>query len=76
MATGELGPDAEIRALAARFCRSTDSVLARGYPEALAGARDAGGNPFKGVYAVSWPDVRPWLADRFAGAPPVGNCEP
>jgi hypothetical protein len=41
----------------------------------MPGARDDGGNPYKGVYVVSWPDVRPWIADRFAGAAPVGNCD-
>jgi secretory lipase len=76
MATGELGPDVGMQTVAARFCRSSDAVLVRGYPAAMAGARDIGGTPSRGVYVVSWPDERQWLADRFAGAPPVGNCEP
>jgi hypothetical protein len=75
MATGEVGPDADIRELAARFCRGNDAVLLRGYPAAVAGTRDEGKDPYLGVYVVSWSDVRPWLADRFAGAPPVGNCD-
>jgi hypothetical protein len=61
--------------VAARFCRGNDAVLLRGYPLAMLGARDEDKDPYQGVYVVSWPDVRPWLADRFAGAPPVGNCE-
>jgi hypothetical protein len=76
MATGELGPDADMRRVAARFCRGNESVLLHGYPEAKAGARDLDNDPYQGVYVVSWPDVRPWLADRFAGGPPVGNCQP
>jgi hypothetical protein len=76
MATGDLGPDAGMRGVAARFCRGNDAVLLRGYPTAMPGARDDGGNTYRGVYVTSWPDVRPWLADRFAGAQPVGNCEP
>ena len=69
---GGLGPGCRV---ALRFCRGSDAVLLRGYPEAMAGARDEGRNPYEGVYVTSWPDVRPWLADRFAGAPPVGNCD-
>jgi hypothetical protein len=75
MATGELGPDAGMRALAERFCRGNDAVLVRGYPEAMSGPRDDGRNPYKGVYVVGWPDERGWLADRFAGVAPVGNCD-
>lgn len=75
MATGDLGPDADMRAVAARFCRGNDAILLRGYPKAMPGARDDGGNTYKGVYVISWPDVRPWLADRFAGAAAVGNCD-
>jgi hypothetical protein len=76
MATGELGQNVGIQEVAARFCRGSDAVLLRGYPEAMAGPRDNGGSPSSGVYVVSWPDERQWLADRFAGAPPIGNCEP
>jgi hypothetical protein len=75
MATGDLGPDTDMRAVAARFCRGNDAILLRGYPKAMPGARDDGGNTYKGVYVISWPDVRPWLADRFAGAAAVGNCD-
>ena len=32
-------------------------------------------HPQCGVYVVSWPDERQWLADRFAGVPPIGNCD-
>jgi pimeloyl-ACP methyl ester carboxylesterase len=74
-ATGDGRPGAEMRDVAARFCRGNAAVLFRGYPNAMPGARDDGGNPYKGVYVVSWPDVRPWIADRFAGAAPVGNCD-
>ncbi|HEY3163814.1 MAG TPA: lipase family protein [Candidatus Limnocylindrales bacterium] len=73
--TGEVGPDSDMRRVAARFCRGNEAVLLRGYPEAMIGARDAGRDPAQGVYIVSWPDVRSWLADRFAGAPPIGNCD-
>ena len=76
MATGELGQNVGMQEVAARFCRGSDAVLLRGYPEAMAGPRDIGGSPSRGVYVVSWPDERQWLADRFASAPPVGNCEP
>ena len=75
MATGELSPAADMRRVSALFCRGNEAVLLRGYPEAMIGARDAGGDPGQGVYVVSWPDVRSWLADRFAGAPPIGNCD-
>jgi hypothetical protein len=75
MATGLLGPDAGIRGVAARFCRGNEAVLLRGYPEAMPGARDDGGNTYKGVYVIGWPDERNWLAERFAGAAPVGNCD-
>jgi hypothetical protein len=75
MLTGDGGPGADIRGVAARFCRGNDAVLFRGYPTAMAGARDVDGDPYEGVFAISWPDVRPWIADRFAGAAPVGNCD-
>ena len=75
MATGELSADTVTRGLAARFCRGSDAVLLRGYPEAIAGPRDDGRNPYRGVYVVGWPDARQWLVDRFGGAAPVGNCD-
>lgn len=75
VATGDLVPDVGMRLVAARFCRGNDAVLLRGYPEAMAGPRDNGGTPNRGVYVVSWPDERQWLADRFAGVPPIGNCD-
>jgi Secretory lipase len=75
MATGDLGPDASMRGVAARFCRGSDAVLLHGYPDAMPGARDQGHRPDQGVWVVAWPDERVWLADRFAGAEPVGNCD-
>jgi pimeloyl-ACP methyl ester carboxylesterase len=75
IATGELAPGAGMSEVAARFCRDNDAVLLRGYPEAMPGARDDGGNTYKGVYVIGWPDERGWLVERFAGAAPVGNCD-
>jgi hypothetical protein len=75
LATGTLEPGAtDLRAAAARFCRGNDAVLFRDYPTALVGARDVGGDPYRGVYVVSWPDTGPWIADRFAGVAATGNC--
>jgi hypothetical protein len=74
MATGKLEKDAGLRGLAARFCRGNNAVLLHDYPAAQVGARDMGHDPLQGVFVVSWPDARRWIADRFAGTVPVGNC--
>jgi len=74
MATGDLEPDTDLRGIAARFCRGNDAVLLHDYPAAQVGARDAGNDPRQGVFVVGWPDARQWMADRFAGVAPPGNC--
>ena len=74
VATGDLASNPEMQAEAASFCRENGAVLVRGYPKALPGARDLGGNAYRGVWAVAWPDVSPWIEDRFAGIRAVGNC--
>jgi hypothetical protein len=73
--TGDLASNPAMQAEAVAFCRGNDAVLVRGYPNAMPGARDRGGIPYRGVWVVAWPDVGPWIADRFAGAAPPGNCD-
>jgi Secretory lipase len=72
--TGDLVSNPAMKAQAAAFCRGNDAVLLRGYPNAMRDARDHGGDPYRGVWVVAWPDVSQWIADRFAGAAPPGNC--
>ena len=69
-----LEEDAAMSRAAVRSCRGNEAVLLRGYSSAMPGPRDQGGTPNRGVYVIGWPDERGWLAHRFTGAPPVGNC--
>ena len=75
IATGDLASNPAMQAEAASFCRGNDAVLVRGYPNAMPAARDRGGNPYRGVWVVAWPDISQWIADRFLGASPPGNCD-
>jgi hypothetical protein len=74
LATGEPKPDSDQFRAAERLCATSDDVLLLTYPQAMEGARDLGNDPYMGVYVVSWPDARPWIADRFAGVRAPGNC--
>jgi hypothetical protein len=75
MASGPLESAANLDATAALFCHGNDAILLRAYPEAHIDARDVGKDPRQGVFVIGWPDMRPWIEDRFAGVPATGNCD-
>lgn len=55
---------ADIQAVAARLCHVSQEVRFQAYP----------GANHDGVIGAALGDYMPWIGDRFAGVPAVGNC--